>query len=321
MRRGDFAAAWEETDRIEQRRRALERAGGLKWRDRYLLWNGQPFPGRRVLIRCNHGLGDTLQFLRFVPKVCAMAHSITLLAQPALLPLLQTSKAFGKIRNGWGETPVPAHDVEIEIMELAYALRTTLETLPAEIPYLPATALASKLPPLLPATDCAESLNIGLLWAASGWDSRRSLPLCLLDDLCAIRGARFYSLQQGEHATEPTALSLHPLASTTREVIQAARAMLELDLILTVDSMAAHLAGALGRPVWMLLRRHADWRWMDTRPDSPWYPTMRIFRQQQEGDWEPVVAAVATALEQFKDSLQPTTADEFLFSKADRSEP
>jgi hypothetical protein len=295
MRRGDFTAAWEETDRIEIERRALEKAGRLIRQEHHLLWNGLPFSGNRVVVRCHHGLGDTLQFLRFVPHLRELAHQVTLLVQPALLPLLGCSERFGEIRNGWCEEPLPAHEVEIEIMELAYAFRCTPETLPNNVPYLPTDSLG-RARAGFPIQSGA--FNVGLLWAASEWNPRRSIPIQKLDPLRHIENVRFYSLQQGIHAGERSALKLEPLSDQTREITQAAAAMMQMDLILTVDSMAAHLAGALGCPVWMLLRNEADWRWLANRPDSPWYPTMRIFRQPKEGAWEPVIQEVARALRQ-----------------------
>lgn len=308
MRRGDFAAAWAETDRIEHERRALERAGRLVWQDHYLLWNGEAFDGCRVLIQCNHGMGDTLQFLRFVPMVWAVAHSVTLWVQPPLVPLLCGTEEFGDVRNGWSDSGVspPAGELEIEIMELAYAFRCTASTLPADAPYLPLASLhphCAKLP-ILPRGD---ETRVGLLWAASDWDPRRSIPLQALEPLFQIPGVRFYNFQQGPHANDHSASAskLVPLFESTREVIQAAAAMLEMDLILTVDSMAAHLAGALGRPVWLLLRHEADWRWLTGRTDSPWYPTMRIYRQPREGAWESVVANVVRDLRRIHQPHHP----------------
>jgi hypothetical protein len=297
MRRGDFEAAWRETDRVELVRRAEERAGGFVWQPHNLLWNGEPFAGRRVLLRCNHGLGDTLQFARFLPKLRAIARELTVLVQPALVDLLSEEESFGNVRNGWTKDAPPPHDVAIEIMELAYAFRCTTETLPNEVPYLPTTAVRRRAAGL-PITSRAGELRVGLLWAASEWDTRRSIPLPLLDVLEDIGGVRYFSLQQGGHAREWTRsrLAVEPLSEHTQAVAAAVAAMLELDVIVTVDCMAAHLAGALGRPVWMLLRHEADWRWMQARADSPWYPTMRIFRQPREGAWEPVVEEVAEAL-------------------------
>jgi hypothetical protein len=141
-------------------------------------------------------------------------------------------------------------------------------------------------------------LRVGLLWAASEWDTSRSIPIGALAPLCAVRGVRYYSLQQGDRGGEwqHAPLPVSPLSSHTTAVEAAAAAMLALDLIITVDGMSAHLAGGLGRPVWVLLKEQCDWRWMRERSDSPWYPTMRLFRQRSAGDWTSVVAEVAVAL-------------------------
>src|SRR4051812_16998555 len=143
MRRGHFAAAWAETDRVEMPRREQERRGQLVWQPHHLLWSGEPFDGRRVVIRCNHGLGDTLQFVRFVPRVQTVARAVTLMAQPALVDLLRAAPEFGEVRNGWSDEPLPAHDAEVEIMELAYAFRGTPETLSTTVPYLPIVRAAA----------------------------------------------------------------------------------------------------------------------------------------------------------------------------------
>lgn len=286
MRRGDFEAAWRYTDAIEHPRRALEQAGRLQWRPDHLLWNGAPFEGERVLIRCNHGLGDTLQFLRFVPLVRRQARCVFLMAQPALLGLLRGTDDFGTILDAWHDPPPAECEVEIEVMELAYAFRCTTATLPSTVPYIDVPA-SHTFP--IHATD---RLRVGLLWNASGWDPLRSIPLHALDPLLSVPDIDFYSLQQ--EAAEPA--HLIPLSRHTAAIERAAAAMLGMDLIITIDSMAAHLAGAVGCPVWVLLRYRADWRWMEGRSDSPWYPTMRLFRQSREGIWGPVVEQLADCL-------------------------
>jgi ADP-heptose:LPS heptosyltransferase len=141
-------------------------------------------------------------------------------------------------------------------------------------------------------------LRVGLIWAASDWDRTRSIPLHALAPLGGVPGIRFYSLQQGEQAAASAhaPFAIEPYSTHTGEIVAAAAAMLELDLVITVDAMAAHLAGALGRPVWVLLKHEADWRWMDAVPTSPWYPTMRLFRQARAGDWTSVAHDVAHAL-------------------------
>jgi hypothetical protein len=296
MRGGDFEAAWRQTDRIELPRRQAQTRPGFVRRPDQLVWNGEPFDGRDVLVRCEHGLGDTLQFVRYLPLIRRVARSVTLFAQPPLVTLLASTPALGEVRNGWtGETP--PHDVEAEVMELSYAFRSTCETLPCDVPYLalaPLRALASRLPPIAG----EGGLRVGLAWSASDWDTTRSIPLADLAPLAGVRGVRFYSLQQdraaANYASAP--FPLEPYSRHTQPVELAAAAMLDLDLVITVDSMLAHLAGALGRPVWVLLKARADWRWMDRRDTSPWYPTMRLLRQQQDGDWSGVAARVADDL-------------------------
>ena len=187
--------------------------------------------------------------------------------------------------------------MEIEVMELAYAFRCTPETLPRETPYLSPAQIRTRAR-ALPRIGGDGLLHVGLLWAASDWDRQRSIPPAALAPLARVSGVRFYSLQQGREAAarQSLPLPLAPLAEHTRHIVEAAAAMLQLDLIISVDGMPAHLAGALGRPIWLLLKRDADWRWMRNRTDSPWYPTMRIFRPRTKDDWTDVIAEVATAL-------------------------
>jgi hypothetical protein len=343
MRRGDFERAWEQTDLLECARRVAERTGAFSWSPDYLLWNGERLEDRRVVVHCNHGLGDTLQFLRFVPGLRERARSVTVMAQPELVGLLEGQTQFGRVCDGWKRQEPPAHDVAIEVMELAYAFRINAETLPREVPYLlpkkimpldarliravsgrkrgiekgmqrgvqrgvqNAEARPPKAgPPSLrpPMDGCsraggrADLLRVGLHWAASGWDPSRSIPLSCLECFRGVNGARFFSLQQGPQSEEWRAqrFQIEPLAHLTRGIREAALAILELDLVITVDAMIAHLAGALGRPVWLLLKHDADWRWMEHRADSPWYPTMRIFRQGCPGDWAGVARQAQEAL-------------------------
>jgi hypothetical protein len=298
MRAGDFTEAWRLTDRIERERRAREAAGLFVWDSSYLEWNGTPIDDRRVLVRCKHGLGDTLQFIRYVPLLRSRAHSVTLHIQPPLLNMFAGCADFGNVQNGWTDVP-PPHDVQVEIMELAYAFRSTQATLPKQVPYLPLENIrrcTAALPPLSP----GGGLRVGLIWAASDWDTRRSVPIEMLEPLGRARGVQFYSLQQGKSSDDcaRAAFPISVLSRHTADITAAAAAMLQLDLIISVDSMTAHLAGALGRPVWLLLQHEADWRWMMKRSDSPWYPTMRVFRQHTQGHWNAVVHDVATALHQ-----------------------
>lgn len=296
MRRGDWEEAWRLTDRVELPRREAQRQPGFVRHPNHLCWDGTPFAGRSVLVRCEHGLGDTLQFIRFVPTLARIAREVHVMIQPLLLELFAGAPELGTVHNGWTDWwPPPPHDVEIEIMELAYALRVTPDTVPPPYPHL-AERVRGKLPGALPEDG---TLRVGLVWAASDWDTTRSVPLAQLEPLLRVPGVRCFSLQQGRAAEDPLIerLPLQALSRRTQDIAAAAAAMLELDLVVTIDNMVAHLAGMLGRPTWVLLKREADWRWMDDRDDSPWYPTVRLFRQERDGDWYSVVSQVVAALE------------------------
>ena len=299
MLAGDFEAAWRQTDRIELPRREAERSGHFVRQPEQLLWNGTPFTDRIVLVRCEHGLGDTIMFARYFPLLRKQARGVIVKAQPMLLRLLEGMRGVDLLLDAWTTEPDPPHDVAIECMELAYAFRTTLETLRARMPYLPVERLRSVAALTWPNE---HKCNVGLLWAASDWDTSRSLAIADLAPLANLSGVAFHSLQQGERAAEfaSAPLRIEPLSHHTRDIADAAAAMLALDLVIAVDTMATHLAGALGRPIWLLLRREADWRWMHGCDHSPWYPTMRIFRETQAGDWKSVMERVALALADFR---------------------
>jgi hypothetical protein len=286
MRRGDFEAAWRISDEFLR-----SRAGKPCWdwpRHLQYVWDGSPLEGRRVLVRCYHGLGDTLQFIRYIPRLAALARNVVVWAQPPLIPLLRTLRAPVEWLPLHDGVPEAEHDVDVELMELPRVFRTTLRDLPADVPYLHAA----------PAGDVVNSrpdeLQAGVVWRCGGWDERRSSGVEAARAWREIPGVRLHCLQRGEARVEWNP-SWGP-DSGSDDVVRTASVMRALDLIITVDSMPAHLAGALGVPVWTLLHANADWRWMTHRPDSPWYPSMRLFRQRASGDWNAVIEAVAEAL-------------------------
>ncbi len=293
MRRGDWEAAWRATDRIElPRREAARQRADFQRTPAHLHWDGTPAAGRRVLVRCEHGLGDTLMFMRFVPLLAA--RELHFGVQPPLVDLLRGAPGLGHVHDWWAGEPLPPHDVDIEVMELPYVLRMTLPRLPPPYPHLHAQ---------LPAADDLALpqdglLRVGLLWSVSDWDQSRSFPLAALRPLLETDGVRFYSLQQGRAAQDPLLqeLGVHALSPRTATLPMAAAAMDRMDLVITPDGMATHLAGTLGRATWVLLLHDADWRWMDARSDSPWYPSVRLFRQPAPGDWDTVVQQATTAL-------------------------
>jgi hypothetical protein len=152
----------------------------------------------------------------------------------------------------------------------------------------------------------ADELKVGVLWCVSDWDSARSIPLDALEPLRRVRGARFYSLQQGAAADtwDKAPVALEPLSEHTREITAAAAAMLDLDLVIVPDCMAAHLAGALGRRAWVVLLHEADWRWMEAGSTSPWYPTLRLYRQPTRDDWVAAMEVIATDLQKVVDDAR-----------------
>ncbi len=288
--RGEFEAAWQISDAMLR-----ERRGRLCWhlpRHQQWIWNGEPLKDRRVFIRCYHGLGDTVQFVRYLPLVRAQAREVTLWAQPALVEILRGVPGADQVLPLHDGDPGVCYDVDLEIMELSHVFRTTPDTLPAIVPYLHAPA--GHLPPSSPGAD---PCHVGVVWRAGDWDSARSVPMGLFAPLAEIPGVILHALQRGPALAEWRA-EFGPVTGSDR-VLQTASMMNALDLIISVDSFPAHLAGALGRPVWILLHSAPDWRWQEEREDSPWYPTMRLFRQEQPGDWEPVIARAAAELRRF----------------------
>ncbi len=289
MRRGDFAGAWQISDAVLH-----ERAGRTCFhlpRHQQWVWNGDSLVGKRVLIRCYHGLGDTVQFVRYAPLVRALAKEVTLWTQPALVELLRGVPGVDRVLPLHDGGRVGVHyDLDLEIMELPHLFRSTLATIPAEVPYLRVPPGAEVLLRRTPA-----GCHVGLVWRAGDWDAARSVPVDLLAAaLAAVPGVTLHALQRGPALAEWRA-KFGPVSGTD-DVLGTARWMNALDLVVSVDSFPTHLAGALGRPVWTLLHADPDWRWLEEREDSPWYPTMRLFRQERPGAWEPVVARVAVEL-------------------------
>jgi hypothetical protein len=170
-------------------------------------------------------------------------------------------------------------------MELSYVFRSTVETIPSAVPYIDLT----------PAPLDSRGFKVGLVWRAGDWDRRRNVPFSLIRSLADIPGIAFYALQQNQSPRERDPKIKYVLAPEG-DVLSTARIMAALDLVISIDSMPAHLAGALALPTWTLLHKNADWRWMRDRKDSPWYPTMHLFRQRRPGEWTPVINRVAREL-------------------------
>jgi hypothetical protein len=301
MLRGDFESAWRLADADRERRRRAG-IGSAGW-PRHLrpVWDGSPLDGRHVLVRCYHGLGDTLQFIRYLPLLARRAGSVTVEAHPELLDLFAAVPGIVRLLPLSPEKDRSIADLgcetEIDVTELPHAFRTTLATIPEPAPLFvdPARrAAARRRVAALP-----WRLKAGLVWASGAWKPERSLAPERLAPLGAIPGLRLVVLQCGPEyerwRREAGGPPMHDgLASD--DIAETAAAIAALDLVITPDTMVAHLAGTLGVPVWVMLHFAADWRWLLDRSDSPWYPSMRLFRQPAPGDWGSVVGQVGGAL-------------------------
>ncbi|GFO53246.1 hypothetical protein GMSM_02530 [Geomonas sp. Red276] len=262
------------------------------------LWDGSPLARRTLLIRSEQGLGDLLQFFRLVQLLASRGERVVLECPPQLLPLIASQKPAITCFPTGG-TP-PQFDCFAYLMSLPHLLGITLDCLPAAIPYLAADPARAKV--------WGERIGkggpaVGLVWAGSATflnDRYRSLPLAALAPLAGLPGVRLYSLQVGsasqELATVPWGGRVTDLAPALTDFAETAAALANLDLVVTVDTAVAHLAGALGKPVCLLLPFSGDWRWLVERNDSPWYPGMRLYRQSTLGDWEPVIASLVSDL-------------------------
>jgi len=273
MRAGLFDKAWTVSDAVLAACDPATRDDpALPYHMRWV-WDGRPLDGRRVLVRCYHGLGDTLQFCRYLPPLRTRVAELTVEAQPELVPLLRTLPGPDHVVPFRPDAPTPAPECDVEVMELAHALRLA----PNGAPYLSAEPLPCP----------AAGLLVGLCWRAGGWDPGRSVPLAALAPLGQVPGVRLVSLQRGPGLEELASAGAPPLLDTgdrSADVTAAARLMASLDLVITVDTMVAHLAGALGRPTWLLLPAEADWRWMLGR-STLWYDSIRLYRQPSPGHW------------------------------------
>jgi hypothetical protein len=261
------------------------------------VWQGESLAGRSILIWSDQGFGDTIQFVRFLPALGAMGARVLLAADAALLPLLRGFPGVGTLLPL--DTTAPA-DVHLPLMSLPYRLGTTLATLPPPPAYyLPAPRRGVPLV-LRPS---GTGLAVGIAWAGESrhpTDQRRSATLDAFLALADLPGVSLFSLQVGPRAGDIDAVGaaglVHRLTRAPVDFADTAAALGDLDLVVAVDTSVAHLAGTLGRPGFVVLPHAADWRWLRDRSDSPWYPTLRLFRQPAPGDWDGALAAVRGAI-------------------------
>ncbi len=296
---GRYAEGWEE---YEWRLRYPEYSGA----DAAALaprWDGRPLQGRTILLDAEQGFGDAIQFLRYAPLVAARAGRVTARCAPELASLVASVDGVAAVvRRGEALPPI---DAWCPLPSLPRAFGTTLSSVPADVPYLradPEKAAGWRSRIAAAQGDCC----VGLVWASQSGHrtaAAKSVSLEQLAQLGALPGVRLYSLQLGPAARElqraPAGLRVADLSGELSDFAETAAAIQNLDLVISVDTAVAHLAGAMGRPVWTLLKFAPDWRWLLGREDSPWYPTMRLFRQERPGDWQAPVGRLCKELRGF----------------------
>jgi tetratricopeptide (TPR) repeat protein len=274
-------------------------------------WRGEPLPGKTLLVWADQGMGDSIMAMRFLPEVKRRTRGDILIECPPALERLFL--AIPEVREvvPTGVAAARAFDAQCAIMSLPFVLGTRLATVPDRVPYI-----------TVPEEDarrwCARLADIpaprvGLVWAgrrALPRDDLRSIPLARFAPLFSVPGVSFLSLQKGEGTAAAASAEwrMHDLMNDAHDLLDTAALVLQLDLVISVDTSVAHLAGALGKPVWLLNRFESEWRWMLGREDSPWYPTMRIFRQDTPGDWDSVMSRVAEALRTLVRGHRPARA-------------
>jgi len=265
------------------------------------VWDGSDLNGRTILVHDEQGYGDTFQFVRYLPLVKARGGRVVFECHAKLSSVLKGVKGYDEIIERVSPHHVPeiAFDTHIHLMSLPRVFGTRLETVPQNVPYLKADPERTQY--WRERIEGDRNFKVGLAWSSAG--SIRSCSLSNFQPLAEVPGLSLYSLQKGpgsEQAdTPPTGMNLIRLdreMDLTERFVDTAALMMNLDLIISVDTSTVHLAGALGRPVWTVLSAFPDWRWTHKGQESPWYPAMRLFRQTESGDWTGVFARVKEAL-------------------------
>jgi tetratricopeptide (TPR) repeat protein len=297
LKAGDYERGWPECEWRWRRKNVIPRSFTQP------RWDGNLFPGRTLLLYMEPGIGDMIQFVRFAALAKERGGTVWLECPSRLIPLFGTCSGIDRIVPAG--VPLPAFDLQAPLMSLPGLLGTTLPTVPAVVPYLAADA--ERVRAWGKRLAARGGFRIGIARQGNPehcWDRHRSLPLAAFAPLAALPGVRLIALQKGEGSAQLAELAgafaveelPGPWDPPEAAFADSAAVMQHLDLVIAVDSALAHLAGALGLPVWIALSALTDWRWLRDRSDSPWYPTARLFRQQRLGEWLPVMEAMARAL-------------------------
>jgi tetratricopeptide (TPR) repeat protein len=306
---GDYLNGWLN---YEARWEGCEHLRGVYRMPRYRAWRGEDLRGKRLLLWAEQGIGDTLQFIRFARDVAARGALVSVLAPRDVAALLPAVAGVGEVLVA-GETPLPAYDFHCPLMSLPYHLGLTKpEAAPLHGTGSYLTADPARVRHWRERLAPYSGFKVGLVWAGNAQrqspgllavDRRRSMPFASLEPILNVRGCTFFSLQKGAAAAtlkttgaDGGAGAIHDFTAEFHDFSATAAFIANLDAVITVDTAVAHLAGGLGSPVWLLNRHDTCWRWLLERSDSPWYPTVRQFRQPRPGDWSSVIAEVAAAL-------------------------
>lgn len=296
LSKGDFAAGWPGYE-CRWESAALPPSPHATERPR---WNGEPFaPGQTILLYAEQGFGDTLQFINYAPLVAARGANVLLEAPPGLKPLFETVPGIAGV---FGDNePLPPFDLQCALLSLPLIFGTRLETIPQP---LPLRAPADRLAEWAWLGEARGARQIGIAWSGNPVqpnDRRRSMTLARFRPVLEVPGCRFHLLLPELRITDATEFAtltnVEDHRRRIRDFADTAAVISHLDLVITTDTAVAHLAGAMGHPLWVLLSFNADWRWLLDREDNPWYPSARLFRQQRPGDWDGVLARVHAELE------------------------
>lgn len=301
---GRYEEGWVE---YEWRRQIPDYKPRFEWYPAERQWQGQPFPGQTLVVYHEQGLGDDIQFARFLPYAKALGGKVVFSTRPALIPILSTLHGIDQVVEQSEETfNSLAFRWAVPIMSLPGLCRTTLDSIPNQTPYLHVPpAYQTKWQTLLaPYAQQPGKKRIGIVWACNPIDilgQLRSCPFPQLASLFALPETQWFSLQKG-----PAVVDIQNSTAAQSQVIDltphlddfadTAALIDQLDLVISIDTSVAHLAGALGKPVWLLLPYANEWRWLLRRSDSPWYPTFRLFRQPLPGDWNAILEQVKQEL-------------------------
>ena len=287
---GDYDKGWEEYE--------------WRWRNKELptpavdyprpVWDGSPLKGEEIFLYAEQGMGDAIQFVRYVPLVQELGGRVILGCDRPIERLFSQIRDIVKIVTP--QSAVTTFACHASLLSLPRIFGTRLETIPAQVPYLrPDKTLSKEWAKRLADVP---GLKVGIVWRgnpAQKVNPVRSCPASLLEPLARIPGVRLFSLQK-DPGEEGIPNGITDIAADLDDFTDTAAAVEQLDIVISVCTSVAHLAGALGRPLWVMLAFNADWRWLHDRDDSPWYPTARLFRQTQRGDWQGVIDRIAGEL-------------------------